>query len=254
MTLRTTNLCVSLGSRVVISGVTLELRTGELTAIIGPNGAGKSTLLRALAGLLQPMQGQVLLDDVSLDKSNRQILARRVGYLPQQRIVHWPLTVERTVALGRMPHSASIEANMRAVEGAMTDMDVAQFRNRPVTELSGGELARVLLARVLAQDTAILLADEPAAGLDPAHQLALLDQFAKLAKTGRTVAVAMHDLSLAARYCQRIILLKDGQVLADGNPGAVLTVPLLKSAFNIDARIATIDGLPIVLPVRLCYG
>jgi iron complex transport system ATP-binding protein len=252
MSLRTIDLCVALGSRVVISDVTLELRAGELTAIIGPNGAGKSTLLRALAGLLQPARGQILLDDVSLNNVDRQKLAQRVGYLPQQRIVHWPLTVERTVALGRMPHSTSIDANARAVELAMVDMDVAQFRDRPVTDLSGGELARVLLARVLAQDTAILLADEPAAGLDPAHQLALLDRFAKLTRTGRTVAVAMHDLSLAARYCQRIVLLKDGRVLADGNPDVVLTVPLLKSAFGIEARIATIDGLPVVLPVGLC--
>lgn len=252
MTLRTIELRVALGSRIAVTGVTLDLRAGELTAIIGPNGAGKSTLLRALAGLLQPSRGQVLFDDISLDKWDRQLLARRIGYLPQQRIVHWPLTVERTVGLGRMPHSTSIEASAIAVERAMTDMDVIQFRDRPVTDLSGGELARVLLARVLAQDTAILLADEPAAGLDPAHQLALLDRFAKLTQTGRTVAVAMHDLSLAARYCHRIILLKDAHVLADGAPDAVLTVPLLKSAFGIEARIATIDRLPVVLPISLC--
>ncbi len=252
MTLRTSDLSVALGRRAVITDVTLELRAGELTAIIGPNGAGKSTLLRALAGLLQPASGYVLLDDIALEKWDRQRLARRIGYLPQQRIVHWPLTVERTVGLGRMPHASSNEANAAAVERAMTDMDVTQFRARPVTDLSGGELARVLLARVLAQDTPILLADEPAAGLDPAHQLALLDRFASLTRSGHTVAVAMHDLSLAARYCQRIILIKDGRVLADGAPDSVITAPLLKAAFGIEARIAAVDGLPVVLPVGLC--
>ncbi len=252
MTLSTNDLCVRLGDRIAIDGVTVELRPGELTAIIGPNGAGKSTLLRAMAGLLAPTRGQVQLDGSPLDQWDRQLRARRIGYLPQQRIVHWPLTVARTVGLGRLPHGSTTEAGTIAIGRAMAEMDVAQFRDRPVTELSGGELARVLLARVLAQDTAILLADEPAAGLDPAHQLALLDRFAKLTQGGRTVAVAMHDLSLAARYCQRILLLKNGRVLADGTPDTVLTAPLLKTAFGIDARFAKIDGLPVVLPVALC--
>ncbi len=131
-------------------------------------------------------------------------------------------------------------------------MDVTLFRNRPVTELSGGELARVLMARVLAQETPVILADEPTAGLDPAHQLTLLDRLATLSASGRTVAVAMHDLTLAARYCQRIILIKDGRVLGDGAPTAVLTRPLLKSAFGIDARMEHIDGLPVVLTMGLC--
>lgn len=254
MTLCTNDLCVALRSRVVVTDVTIELCPGELTAVIGPNGAGKSTLLRAMAGLLPPARGTVKLDNIAVDQWDRTLLARRIGYLPQQRIVHWPLTVERTVGLGRMPHGVSNATNTTAVERAMADMDVGQFRDRPVTDLSGGELARVLLARVLAQDTSILLADEPAAGLDPAHQLALLDRFAKLTQEGRTVAVAMHDLSLAARYCRRIILLKDGRVLADGTPDDVLTAPLLKAAFGIDARFATVDGMPVVLPVALCYG
>ena len=252
MKLAASDLCVALGNRVVITDVTVDLRAGELTAVLGPNGAGKSTLLRALAGLLPPARGGVTLEGKSVGDWDKSRLARHIGFLPQQRIVHWPLTVERTVGLGRMPYHDAATTGRSAVESAMTDMDVSQFRSRPVTDLSGGELARVLLARVLAQETAILLADEPAAGLDPAHQLALLDRFAKLAKSGRAVAIAMHDLSLAARYCQRIILLKNGRVLADGTPDTVLTAPLLRTAFGIDAAIAKIDGMPVVLPVSLC--
>lgn len=252
MTLATNELCVALGRRVVVTDVTVALRAGELTAVLGPNGAGKSTLLRAMAGLLPPARGRVTLEGRSIGDWDKSRLARHIGFLPQQRIVHWPLTVERTVGLGRMPYHDEVTTGRSAIQSAMVDMDVSQFRNRPVTDLSGGELARVLLARVLAQQTAILLADEPAAGLDPAHQLALLDRFATLAKSGRTVAIAMHDLSLAARYCQRIILLKDGRVLADGTPDTVLTLPLLRTAFGIDAAIAKIDGMPVVLPMSLC--
>jgi iron complex transport system ATP-binding protein len=190
---------VRLGHRTVLTDLTLALRPGEVTAILGPNGAGKSTLLRALAGLLAPTAGVVTLDGAPLSTIDRAARARAIAYLPQSRTVHWPLTVARTVALGRAPHGGDTGS---AVERAMTAMDVAPFRDRPVTELSGGELARVLMARVLAQETPVVLADEPTAGLDPAHQLALLDRLAVEAAAGKTVAVAIHDLSLAARYCR----------------------------------------------------
>ena len=252
MMLAAVDLSVSLGHRTVLEAVSFVLRPGELTVVIGPNGAGKSTCLRALAGLLPATRGRVTLDDQELATIDGKALARAIGYLPQQRVVHWPLSVARTVLLGRVPHSAAAETDAAAVERAMTEMDIAQFRDRPVTELSGGELARVLMARVLAQETAVLLADEPTAGLDPAHQLALLDRLAARAASGRTVAVAMHDLSLAARYCRRILLLKDGRLLGDGTPAEVLTPALLRSAFGIEARIESIGGLPVVLPVALC--
>jgi iron complex transport system ATP-binding protein len=253
MTIRAEHLGVTLGARLVINDVTLGLNAGELTAIIGPNGAGKSTMMRAMAGLLPASSGRVLIGDKPLTQWDRTALARQIGFLPQQRVVHWPLSVERTVRLGRGPHDDAERANGRdAINQAMADMDVAHLRNRPVTMLSGGELARVLLARVLAQETAILFADEPTAGLDPAHQLSLLESFAKLARSGRTVAVAMHDLSLAARYCQRIILLFDGAILADGPPRAVIAPGHLKTAFGINARIVEIDDVPVVVPTGLC--
>jgi iron complex transport system ATP-binding protein len=252
MILEAKELAVALGTRPVLTDVSLVLRPGELTAIIGPNGAGKSTLLRALAGLLAPLRGSVSLDGQALQRLDGQMRARAIGYLPQQRVVHWPLTVERTVALGRVPHGGAAALHEAAITHALEQMDVAGFRDRPVTELSGGELARVLMARVLAQETAILLADEPTAGLDPAHQLSLLERLSILARGGKAVAVAMHDLSHAARFCQRIVLIKNGRVLGDGVPDAVLTPPLLADAFGIRARLAHIDGIPVVLPAGLC--
>ena len=252
MTLAAANISVALGRRTVLSDVSFALDAGALTAVIGPNGAGKSTCLRALAGLLPVSRGTVTFDGTPVESMPLSLRARAIGYLPQQRTVHWPLTVARTVALGRLLHGGGTDADLTAIDQAMAAMDVAQFRDRPVTELSGGELARALMARVLAQETPVILADEPTAGLDPAHQLTLLDRLATLARSGRTVAVAMHDLTLAARYCQRIILLKDGRVLGDGPPAAVLAAPLLKSAFGIDARMEHIDGLPVVLTMGLC--
>jgi iron complex transport system ATP-binding protein len=239
---------VALGRRPVITGITFAPRAGEVTAILGPNGAGKSTLLRSLAGLLQPARGAVTLNDRPLAEVDAPARARAIGYLPQSRIVHWPLSVARTVALGRMPHGG-VASN--AVEQAMVEMDVAAFRDRPVTELSGGELARVLMARVLAQETPILLADEPTAGLDPAHQLTLLDRLAAHAGRGKTVVLALHDLSLAARYCQRIVLLEGGQIVGDGAPNEVLTGALLSRVFGIQARLVRVDGMPVVVPIGL---
>lgn len=252
MTLATSRLSISLGRRTVLQDVSFALEAGQLTAVIGPNGAGKSTLLRALAGLLPPTHGDVTLDGRSLADLERGARARAIGFLPQQRLVHWPITVARTVMLGRVPHGSGAAIDVAAIERAMVEMDIVAFRHRPVTELSGGELARVLMARVLAQETPVLIADEPTAGLDPAHQLALLDRLARLAAGKRTVIVAMHDLSLAARYCARVIVLGERRLAADGAPLEILTPTLLKSVFGIDARIESIGGLPVVLPVGLC--
>lgn len=246
-------IAVALGKRTVLADVSFELAPGCLTAIAGPNGAGKSSCLRALAGLLTPVHGTVTIDGMPLDSTDRQRRARSIAFLPQSRVVHWPLTVERTVALARSPHDgAGADASRAAVDRALAEMDVERFRDRPVTELSGGELARVLMARVLAQETAIVLADEPTAGLDPGHQLALMEKLAALASRGHTVVIAMHDLSLAARYCGRILLMREGQVIADGTPDEVLTPGHLAAAFGIEARISRIDGVPVVLPVGLC--
>jgi len=255
MTLEAHGLQVRRGDRTVITGLTLSAVPGELIGVLGPNGAGKSTLLKALAHLLPVTSGQIALDARPIAAWDRAALGRTIAYLPQERIVHWPLSVRATVALGRFPHDdAASAAGAAAIDRALAEMDVAAVAGRPVSELSGGELARVLMARALAQETAVLLADEPTAGLDPAHQLALFDRLAALARAGRTVLAAMHDLSLAARYCTRVVLLKDGRMLADGPPRDVLTEPRLAEAFGIRARLATVDGVTIVVPLSNVPG
>ncbi len=240
---------VRIGSRQALEGVDLAVAPGELIAIVGPNGAGKSTLLRALAGLVAPDDGRVELGGRAMTALDVSARARAVAYLPQDRIVHWPLTVEAVVELGRLPHRglADPARDRLAVAAALRAMDVTAFAGRPVTALSGGERARVLLARALAQEAPILLADEPTAGLDPAHALALFEHLARLAREGRGVAVALHDLSLAARYCSRVLMLKAGRAVANGSPREVLTPETLARAYGIHATLDDIGGIPVVV-------
>jgi len=253
MMLRADNAGVALKGREIVRGVTLHIEPGELLAIVGPNGAGKSTLLRALAGLLVPSSGGLELDGRPLAELPATARGRRIAYLPQERIAHWPLAVERIVALGRLPHAGALsrlgETDRAAVAAAMRAMDVEHLAQRPVLELSGGERARVLVARALAQTPELLVADEPTAGLDPAHQLTLFQAIDTLARTGCAVVVALHDLSLAARYCRRVLLLKDGAVIALGPPAEVLTPANLARAYGIRAHVGAYDGVPIVLPL-----
>ncbi len=244
---------VSLKSREILRGLDLTAQPGQLTAIIGRNGAGKTTLLKALAGLVAPHAGTVLLDGRGLSAWERRRLARALAYLPQERLVHWALTVRAVVALGRLPYRPSgageSHADRSAIDAALAAMDVGHLAQRPVPELSGGERARVLVARALAQEPCVLLADEPAAGLDPAHQLALFHHLAALAAAGRTVVVVLHDLSLAARFCHTIALVHEGRTLATGTPQDVLTAEHLAAAYGITARYRAIDGVPVVVPI-----
>jgi iron complex transport system ATP-binding protein len=169
--------------------------------------------------------------------------------------VHWALTARVVVGLGRLPYrplgTGESDADRAAVAAALAATDAAHLADRPVTELSGGELARVLMARALAQEPRALLADEPAAGLDPAHQLTLFRHLSALAAAGRTVIVALHDLSLAARFCHSLILVHEGRTLASGTPQDVLRPEHLAAAYGISARYATLDGVPVVLPLDL---
>ena len=234
MTLRLTGLTVRRGGRAVVDGVDLALEPGALTGLIGPNGAGKTTLIRAALGLL-PHEGAS--DLARLSPRDR---ARRVAFLPQDRQVAWPIPVRRLVALGRIPwlpagRTLGVE-DARAVDAALDRMGLADLADRPATELSGGEQARVLIARVLAQETPVLVADEPVAGLDPAQQLIAMETFHDLARQGRTVLVSLHDLPLAARWCDRIVMLDRGRVAADGPPGEVLTPDRLRDVFGIAGR------------------
>ena len=239
------SLSVFRGDCPVVDGVSLTVSPGECVGLIGPNGAGKTTLMRAALGL-ERHRGHS-----SLASLTPQARARAVAFLPQARQIAWPVTVEALVALGRLPHA---EGGEEAVTAALSRMGLEGFRSRIATRLSGGEQARVLIARALAQDTPLLMADEPIAGLDPAHQLASMELFAGLAAEGRAVLVALHDLGLAARFCTRLVLMHQGRVEGDGPPATVLSDANLARVFRIRAfRGAGSDG-PVFQPVAVLGG
>jgi iron complex transport system ATP-binding protein len=251
MRIEASGLRATLGKREALRGLDFRAEAGELTAIVGPNGAGKTTLLRTLSGLLPPAAGVVMLAGRPLGDWAPPMRARTIAYLPQERIVHWALSARAVVALGRLPHqpvgAGESLADAAAIEAALAAMDVTHLATRPVLDMSGGERARVLIARALAQEASALIADEPAAGLDPAHQLTLFAHFARLASLGRTVVVALHDLSLAARFCHRIVLLHEGRSVAAGAAHDVLSSEHLAAVYGISGRLLRIDGLPVVL-------
>ncbi len=246
--------CVSLrlGPRVVVCDVTMHVSAGEVVALVGPNGAGKSSLLKLLAGLVAPTSGSVTLEGTPLAAQPITDVAMVVAYLPQARAVHWPMPVHSIVALGRLPHQAkgvsTPQADTRAVDAALREMDVTALADRPVLALSGGEQARVLMARALAQEPKLLIADEPTAGLDPGHQLALMDILRRRAAAGQAAIVALHDLGLAARYADRVILLDAGRIVAAGPPAEVLTAATIARTYGVDMLVATVDGVPVFAP------
>lgn len=242
-------LSVSLRGRNVLTDLSFDIGTGECVGLLGPNGAGKTTLMRAALGLI-PYQGESSI--AHLAPAER---ARKAAWMPQSREIAWPVSVETLVMLGRIPHMASgqrpSDKDREAVEAALAAMDVLGFRDRTATRLSGGEQARVLIARALAQDTPLIVADEPVAGLDPAHQISTMQTFAGLARAGRSVIVSLHDLGLAARHCTRLILLSDGKIVADGAPKDVLTLERMAEVFGIRAYYSdTADG-PVFQPLEV---
>ena len=242
-------LSVSLGAQRIISNADLTIDAGEVVGLIGPNGAGKTTLMRAMLGLI-PFSGQSSL--ASLTESAR---ARAVAWMPQERHIAWPIEVQALVMLGRLPYrawpAAPSKADWQAVHAAMQQVDLVGFAARRATELSVGERTRALIARALAQQTPLLMADEPIAGLDPAHQMSTMQTFVDLAHQGNSVLLSIHDLGLAARYCTRLILLGEQRVVADGLPAEVLSAQNLAKIFGIKAHLEnTANGL-IFQPLRV---
>lgn len=235
-------LVVMRGERRVLDAVTLAVQAGSLVALAGPNGAGKTTLLSALAGLLPPDSGVVTLGGTALASLSRTDRARRIAWLEQGARAAWGLTVREVAALGRLPHGDADEA---AVTAALAACGVEAFSGRRVDTLSGGEARRAMLARVLATEADILLLDEPTADLDPAQGFALMRLLRAEAARGRAVVAVLHDLSLAARFADRIVLLADGRVAADGTPAEVMTQNQAGRVFGV--RIGS-DDLPRVLP------
>jgi iron complex transport system ATP-binding protein len=236
--LRVAQLTVERAGRRILDSIDVELAAGHVTVVLGPNGAGKSTLLGCMAGLLRPSHGAVDLDGSPLATLAGDERARRIAFLPQIAEISWPVDVATLVGLGRIPyrHRASDAEHEAAVLRAMHATRVSQWSQRIVTTLSGGERARVLLARVLAGESDWILADEPFTGLDPAHQFEAADLLRSLATQGRGIVLTIHDLALAARIADRVVMLHRGRIVADGTPEAALTPPTLREVYGIDAQ------------------
>lgn len=216
-----------------LDDASLTLEPGTITAICGPNGAGKSTLLQALAGLIEPEFGQVCLGDAMLAAMTPRARGRAIGYLPQQAEIAWDVPVRRLVELGRMPHG---DTRAEPVEAALAALDLTAFADRPAQALSGGETARVLLARVLAGEPQWILADEPLAALDLAHQLALLAHLRRVADAGAGVVLVLHDLALAMNHADRAIVLADGRVTVEGACEDALDHQVIERVWGVPAR------------------
>ena len=249
--LEVANVTFSYGRRAVLRDVSFAIAPGELVALCGPNGAGKSTLLRLLLGLHAPSAGRVTLAGTPVAALSRRAIARHAALLPQDAPADVPLSVREAVALGRLPHLGRLRpettADVEAVARALAATDTTALAERPLAELSGGERHRVHLARALAQEAPLLLLDEPIAGLDVAHQLAAMDLLRATVDGGRAVVVALHDLALAARRCDRMLLLAGGTLCADARPADVLTPETLARVFGVHADIRLDpSGRPIV--------
>ena len=248
------NLTLAYDSRVVVRGLDVEIPDGEFTVIVGPNGCGKSTLLKALARTMRPAAGQVLLDGRAIGSYRSKEVARRLALLPQNPIAPDTITVRDLVARGRFPHTTLLRQwsakDEAAVRAAMAETETTELADRPVSELSGGQRQRVWLAVVLAQQTDIVLLDEPTTFLDIGHQYEVLELCSSLQSSGRTFVAVLHDLNQAARFATNLIIMADGAIVASGPPRTVMTESTISTVFGLSCRV--IDdpesGSPLVVP------
>ncbi|MEW4466218.1 ABC transporter ATP-binding protein [Parasphingorhabdus sp. JC815] len=247
-------LSLTLRNRKILDNISGRFEPGRVTVILGANGAGKSSLLSCLAGLREPQSGMVMLDGQPLLALDGAARGRSIGLLPQRPDIHWNVDVKTIVGLGRLPHSGRwgmSAADHEAVAKAMKATDCTTLAERKALRLSGGEQGRVLLARVLAGEPRWLLADEPLASLDPAHQFDVLERLKNYAVTGNGVIVVLHDLTQAARFADDVMVMKGGHILAAGPRDEVITADIMAQAYGVEVQIGTSDtGEPLVVPVR----
>lgn len=249
--LKVQSLSIDADSARLVDDVTLAVRAGEVVAIIGENGAGKSTLMRAMAGYAKPSTGKVTVDGHDVLRMTSPARARAIGWLPQAMPLAWPVKVRDAVAIGRFAHGGlpgRLSAQDKAaVERAMIACDLVDLADRSTVNLSGGEMARVHIARAMAGETTVLLADEPVAALDPRHRLAVMRLFRAEADAGKAVAMVLHDLALAARFADRIVGIKDGRMLVEGPPVQVVTRAWIAELFGVEAEVDGSRGWPVVV-------
>lgn len=255
MTLRTENLTLRYGTQTVLDGLSLTLPAGKITALLGPNGCGKSTLLNCFSRLLAPQSGSVLLNETPLNDLSSRQLAQRLALLPQHHLTPEGITVRELVSYGRSPWLSlwgrlSTEDNAR-VNVAMSQTQTHSLAERRLSELSGGQRQRAFLAMVLAQDTPVVLLDEPTTYLDINHQVELMRLMGDLKSQGKTVVTVLHDLNQASRYCDHLVVLANGRVMAQGAPHEVMTPELLKTVFSVEAQIhpEPLSGRPMCVVV-----
>jgi iron complex transport system ATP-binding protein len=252
--LRLERVSVELGRTRVLTDVSATVADGEWVALVGANGAGKTTLLRAIAGLV-PYRGSIAIHGRAAGELDRRERARAVAVVPQQPTTPEWLTVGEYVLLGRTPHLGLLQGESRgdlaAAEQALSRLDLGSFAERRLGTLSGGERQRAVVARALAQEPSVILLDEPTAALDIGHQQQAFDLLDRLrAESGLTLVAAMHDLTLAAQYADRILLLHQGAIVADGAPADVITEEALSLYFDASVRVISVDGSPAVVPAR----
>jgi iron complex transport system ATP-binding protein len=243
------------GERKVLRGVSLEARAGQLYGILGPNGSGKTTLVRLVLGLLAPHAGNVRVADRAVADYSRREFARAVAAVPQEMPIDFPFTVRELVLLGRTPHLGPLgfeaASDLAAAEEAMTLCGVGELGDRPIFALSGGELRRAYIARAIAQKARALVCDEPTSGLDIHHQVAVFELLRSRSRAGDCVIAVVHDLNLAAAYCDRLMLLREGKTVAEGTVGDVLTYRRVREAYDVEVYVGVneITGARFLIPM-----
>ncbi len=254
--LEVTALSVKFAHKTILHNIDFGMNAGEFIGLIGPNGSGKTTLIRSLSGMLPDNKKKVKFLGRSLADYNRKQLAKKMAYLPQGNESHWSITVENLVMLGRLPHQkqwqGSSDLDKKIVQKVLQDCGVSQFANTPVDTLSGGERARVFLSRALAVEPELLLVDEPISGLDPGYQLDVMQKFRQLSESGMGIICVIHNLTLATRYCHKLVMLSEKKIISTGKPEQVLSSENIARCYNIKVHKGEADGHAFVIPIERC--